>query len=816
VSGAPPPRHTRVVIIGGGVIGCSTAYHLAGLGWRDIVLLERHAVSSGTSWHAAGLVGLLRAHLNMTQLVRYSTELYQRLEAETGQATGWKGCGGMAVARTPERLVQLRRTASMARAFGVEAEIITPAEAGRRWPLMRTDDLVGAVWLPADGKVNPADLTQALARGARAGGVRIVEGVRVTGVTVERGAAVGVATSAGDVACDVVVNCAGLWARDVGALCGVTVPLHAVEHMYIVTGPIAGVTPDLSVMRDQDGHVYFKEEVGGLVMGGFEPVAKPLPHRSLPADFAFGLLKEDWEQFDVLLRNAIVRVPALESAEIRRLLNGPESFTPDGQFLLGEAPEVRGFFVGAGFNSAGIASAGGAGRALAEWIVEGRPTADLWPVDIRRFARIHGNERWLAERSRETPGLHYRMAWPNREYETGRGLRHSPLYARLAARGACFGAKMGWERALWFAPAGVEPRLEYGWGRQSWFPHAAAEHHAARERVAVFDQSSFSKFLVTGPDAEAALQRLCAGDVAVAPGRVVYTPMLNARGGYETDLTVTRLGADAFFIVTGTAQTTRDADWITRQLPEGARVALVDVTAAWTVLSVMGPWSRALLSRLTDADLSTPAFPFATSREIGLGLFTVRATRLTYVGELGWELYVPVECATGVYDALAEAGGDLGLANAGYYALDSLRMEKGYRAWGRDLTPDDTPLEAGLGFAVSWDKPVPWLGREALAEQRARGVAKRQAIFTLDDPEPLPLGDEPIHRNGACVGAVTSASYGHTLGRGVAIGWVRARAPVDDAFLRDGRYEIEIAGERFAATLHTRSPYDPTNSRVRA
>jgi len=704
----------------------------------------------------------------------------------------------------------------MARAFGVEAEIITPVEAGRRWPLMRIDDLVGAVWLPADGKVNPADLTQALARGARARGVRIMEGVRVTDVSVARGAAVGVVTSAGEIACDVVVNCGGLWAREIGARCGVTVPLQAVEHMYIVTGPIPGVTPDLAVMRDHDGHVYFKEEVGGLVMGGFEPVAKPLSHRSLPDDFAFGLLKEDWEQFGILLTNAIVRVPALEGAEIRRLLNGPESFTPDNQFLLGEAPEVRGFFIGAGFNSAGIASAGGAGRALAEWVVEGRPTVDLWPVDIRRFARVHGNTRWLAERARETPGLHYRMAWPNREYETGRDLRHSPLYARLAARGACFGAKMGWERALWFAPAGVEPRLEYGWGRQNWFPHAASEHRAARERVAVFDQSSFSKFLVTGPDAEGALQRLCAGDVAVAPGRVVYTPMLNRHGGYETDLTVTRLGADTFFVVTGTAQTTRDADWITRQLPRDARVALVDVTAAWTVLSVMGPQARALLSRVTEADLSDGAFPFATWRDIEIGPFTVRATRITYVGELGWELYVPVECATGVYDALIEAGGDLGLANAGYYALDSLRLEKGYRAWGRDLTPDDTPLEAGLGFAVRWDKSVPWLGREALELQRARGVGKRQAIFTLDDSAPLPLGDEPIHRDGVCVGAVTSAAYGHTLGRSVALGWVRAQAPVDDAFLRAGRYEIEIAGDRFSATLHLKSPYDPTNSRVRA
>jgi len=809
------PSHARAVVIGGGIVGCSTAYHLTRLGWRDVVLLERGSLSCGTTWHAAGLVGQLRSSANMTQLIRYSTELYASLEAETGQATGWKRCGSLSVARTAERLIQLKRTASMARGFGVEAELISLGEAARRWPLMRTDDLTGAVWIPGDGKANPADVTAALARGARAGGVRICENVKLTGITVVNGGVAGVRTSAGDVSCEVVVNCGGLWAREIGRLGGVTVPLHPVEHMYVVTRPFDGVPPDLPVMRDPDGHVYFKEEVGGLVMGGFEPVAKPWLSRDVPEDFAFTLLKEDWQQFEVLMTNAMVRVPALASAEVHRLVNGPESFTPDNQFILGEAPELRRFFVGAGFNSAGIASAGGAGRALAEWIVEGRPTMDLWPVDIRRFARWHGNERWLRERMVEAVGLHYAMAWPLRDYRSGRGVRRSPLHDRLGAKGAAFGSKMGWERANWFATDGARPETIYSFGSQNWRPYAAAEHRAAREAVAVFDQTSFAKLLLEGPDAEAVLQRLCANDVAVPSGKVVYTGMLSERGGYESDLTVTRLAADAYFIVTGAAQATRDADWIRRHIPEEARARLTDVTSSHAVLSVMGPGSRALLQRLTGADLSSAAFPFGTMQEIGIGHAVVRAVRITYVGELGWELYVPMECAAGVYDAVVEAGADLGLRDAGYYALESLRLEKGYRAWGRDVTPDDTPLEAGLEFAVRLDKPGGFIGREALLAQKERGVRKRLVIFTLEDAEARPWGDEPILRNGALVGWVTSAAFGHTLGRPVAMGYVRHAERVDQAFVESGGYEIEIAGERFHARAHLRAPYDPAGARVR-
>ncbi len=810
------PGQARVVIVGGGIIGTSVAYHLAKLGWRDVVLLEQGSLSGGTTWHAAGLVGQLRASSNLTRLIRYSADLYERLEAETGQATGWKRCGSLSVARTAERMVQLERNAALARAYGIETEVISAKRAGERYPLMRTDDLVGAVWIPGDGKANPADITQALARGARAGGAVIHEGVKVTGVRLERGAVAGVETSEGLITTESVVNCAGMWARELGRMSGVTVPLHACEHMYIVTNPIDGVTPDLPVMRDADGHIYFKEEVAGLLMGGFDPWAKPWGMDGIPDGFSFGTLPEDWDKFEILMQNAIQRVPALASAQVRLLMNGPESFTPDNYFILGEAAEVRRYYVGAGFCSGGIAAAGGAGRALAEWIVEDRPPMDLWQADIRRFAPLHANPEFLRERASEIVGVHYFVAFPNRELETGRGLRLSPLYDRLRGRRACFGNKMGWERANWFAPEGVTPEAVYSFGRQNWFPYVAAEHRACREAVAVFDQTSFSKFRLEGPDAEAALQRLCANDVAVAPGRMVYTGMLNERGGFESDLTVTRLSGDAYLIVTGSAQTTRDAHWIRRHIPDGARATLTDVTGAYAVLGVMGPRARDLLARLTRADLSNAAFPFATSREIWLGRALVRASRITYVGELGWELYVPVESVTGVYDAIQDAGGDLGLADAGYYAIESLRVEKAYRAWGRELTTDDTPLEAGLGFAVSVDKATPFIGREALLAQRAKPLGKRLVNFVVDDPEALPLGDEPVWCEGRIVGSTSSAAYGHTLGRAVAMGYVSRPGGVDAAYLAKARFEIEIAGDRFAARGSLKAPYDPDGLRVKS
>ena len=810
------PEQARAVIVGGGIVGCSVAYHLTTLGWRDVVLLEQGRLSGGTTWHAAGLVGQLRSSANLTRLIRYSADLYGRLEAETGQATGWKRCGSVSVARTAERMVQLKRNAALARAYGVDAEVIGLAEARRLYPPLRTDDLVGAVWIPGDGKVNPADVTQALARAARAGGARLREGVTVTGVRIAQGAAVGVETSEGPIAAEVVVNCAGMWARELGRLSNVPVPLHACEHMYMVTQPIAGVSPDLPVMRDPDGHVYFKEEVGGLLMGGFDPWAKPWGMNGIPEGFSFATLPEDWDKFEILMTNAITRVPMLEAAPVRLLMNGPESFTPDNSFILGEAPQVRRYYVAAGFCSGGIAAAGGAGRALAEWIVEDRPPMDLWPADIRRFAPFHADPRFLRERASEIVGVHYFVAFPNRELTSGRGLRRSPVHDQLRARGACFGAKMGWERANWFAPPGVSPETVYSFARQNWFPHAAAEHRAAREAVAVFDQTSFGKLLLEGPDAAGVLQRLCANDVDVPPGRLVYTGMLNERGGFETDVTVTRLAGDAYLIVTGSAQVTRDASWIRRHMPGQARAVLADVTGTWAVLGVMGPRSRQLLSRLTDADLSNEAFPFATMREIGLARAPVRASRITYVGELGWELYVPVEFAAGVYGALREAGGDLGLADAGYYAIDSLRMEKAYRAWGRELTTEDTPLEAGLAFAVRLDKPAAFLGREALLRMREQPLTRRLVTFVLEDGEALPLGDEPILCDGRIVGSVTSAAFGHTLGRAVAMGYVRHPDGVDGALLEGATFELDIAGERFKARAGLRAPYDPQGLRVKS
>ncbi|MBI1733692.1 MAG: GcvT family protein, partial [Candidatus Rokubacteria bacterium] len=808
------PSHARVVVVGAGIAGCSVAYHLTKLGWRDVVLLERRDVSCGTTWHAAGLVGQLRPTHNLTRLAKYGADLYERLEAETGQATGFRRPGSISVARTAERMVELKRLASMARCFGVEVEVITPAEAGRRWPLIRTDDLVGALWLPRDGRTNPIDTTLALAKGAKLGGAKIFENTAVTGVHRKNGAVASVSTTRGDVACEVLVNTAGMWARELGRLAGVAVPLHASEHFYIVTDPMPGVTPDLPVLRDTDGYIYVREEVGGLLMGGFEPVAKPWGMDGIPESFSFSLLPEDWDHFDVLMEQALIRIPSLATAPVRRHVNGPESFTPDGRYLLGEAPECRNFFVAAGFNSIGIASGAGAGKALSEWIVSGETPMDLWDIDIRRVSPFQANPRYLRDRTVEMVGLAYAMHWPFRQPETARGIRRSVLHDRLAARGACFGVVSGWERANWFARPGMEAAYRYSYGRQNWFPCAADEHRAVREAVGVFDQSSFAKLRLEGPDAVAILQRLCANDVDVPVGRIVYTQMLNRRGGIEADLTVTRLAPDAYMIVTAAAASTHDADWIRRHLGD-ARATLTDVTSAYAVVGVMGPRSRTLLSRLTGAELTNGAFPFGASREIWLGSAPVRATRLTYVGELGWEIYVATEFAPGVYEAIVAAGADLGLRHAGYHAMDSLRMEKAYRAWGHDLGCEDTPLEAGLGFAVRLDKKAAFIGQEALRAQQEKPLRRRLVVLALDDPEPLLHHDEPIVRDGELVGRVTSGAYGHTLGRAVGLGYVEHADGVSDAFVETGRWQLEVACERLPARAQLTPPYDPKSARIR-
>ncbi|MEO5325638.1 FAD-dependent oxidoreductase [Mesorhizobium sp. CC13] len=811
------PTQARVVIVGGGIIGCSVAYHLTKLGWTDVVLLEQGQLSGGTTWHAAGLVGQLRSHANMTSLIKYSTQLYSELEVETGLATGWKNCGSLSVARSADRMTVLKRTAASARAQGVDIEVISAREAQEKWPVMAIDDLVGAVWLPGDGKANPTDLTQSLAKGARNRGARVIERVRVTGIKTKDGRTTGVSTDKGEIAAEIVVNCAGQWARKVGAMCGVTVPLHSAEHMYIVTGKIEGVHPDLPVLRDPDGYIYFKEEVGGLVMGGFEPEAKPWGMNGIPDDFEFALLPDDWDQFEILMQNALVRVPQLETSEVKKFYNGPESFTADNNFILGEAPELKNFYVGAGFNSMGIASAGGAGRALAEWIVNGAATMDLWPVDIRRFAGFNNNPRWLHDRVKETLGLHYAMPWPNRELDTARPFRRSALYDRLAAKGACFGSKMGWERANWFAAPGEKPETEYSFGRQNWHGAVQREMKATREAAGIFDQTSFAKIMVQGRDAASVLNRICAADIDVEVGRSIYTGLLNERGGYESDLTVMRLGRDKFLIVTGSAQAVHDADWISKNIPDDSHVTLTDVTSSYSVLALMGPRSRDILAKLTSADLSNAGFPFATIREIDIGYATAYANRMTYVGELGWELIVPTEFAASVYEALHEAGREHGLTDCGYYALEALRIEKGFRAWSRELTPDINPYEAGLAFAVSMDKPGGFIGKEALAAAKATGKLTRRIVqFTLDDAAPMLWGGELILRNGKPVGEVRSASYGHTLGRSVALGLLHNEAGVDKDFIESGRFEIDLAGECHTATAHLKAPYDPKSERVKA
>jgi glycine cleavage system aminomethyltransferase T/glycine/D-amino acid oxidase-like deaminating enzyme len=812
------PARAQVVIIGGGVIGTSVAYHLTALGWTDVLLLEQGQLSCGTTWHAAGLVGQLRASEAGTRLVQYSTRLYERLEAETGQATGFRRCGGVTVARTADRMMALRRTEATAQAYGIECEVISPREAAELYPLLRTDDLAGGIWLPGDGRADPVDLTAALARGARQRGAQILERVRVTGVSATGGRATGVHTDAGFVAAEVVVNCAGQWAKHVGALAGVTVPLHSAEHFYVVTDAIAGVHPRLPVLRDPDGYTYVKEEVGGLVVGGFEPQAKPwVSPDDLPYPFEFQLLSEDWEHFSVLMDSALHRLPVLAETGIRKFYNGPESFTPDNQFILGESPELAGFFVAAGFNSVGIASAGGAGLALAQWIVDGQPDADLTTVDIRRFAPFNGNSQWLRDRVSEVLGLHYAIAWPNRELETARPFRRSPAYPQLVAANACFGSKMGWERPNFFAPPDEQPRIEYSWGHQNWQPWSSAEQLATRQQVAVFDQTSFSKYLLAGPDAETALQWLCTNDVAVPPGRTVYTGMLNDRGTYESDITVTRLSETEFLLVASAATTQRDIDHIRRRMPAGCRASVTDVTSAYAVYGVMGPQARQLLGRLTRVSLDDAIFHFGDSKIIDLGYATVRATRITYVGELGWELYVPAEFAAGVYADLMAAGDDLGVANAGYYAIESLRLEKGYRAFGRELTPDYNPAEAGLLFACKLAGSVGFLGREAVEKARAEGPRRRLISLVLDDPDVMMWGGELVLRDGVPAGQLTSGAYGATLGAAVGLAYVRdpGGGAATAGFISGGRYEVNVGGQLASATAHLRPPYDPTGSRVR-
>ena len=809
------PQEARVVIIGGGVIGCSLAYHLTKEGVKDVVLLERKQLTCGTTWHAAGLVGQLRATSNMTRLAQYTTELYTGLEAETGQATGFKQNGSISVASNPERFEEWKRGASMARTFGLEVEVITPKEMQELWPLLNIDDVVGGVFLPKDGQTNPIDTTTALAKGARNRGAQIFEDTKVTAIHSRDGRVTGVSTDKGDIEAEFVVNCAGMWAREVGKLCGVNVPLHACEHFYILTEQMEGLSPDLPVLRDQDGCAYYKEDAGKILLGAFEKEAKPWGMDGIPEDFCFDELPEDFDHFMPVLEAAMNRVPALQEVGIRKFFCGPESFTPDNRYYLGETPELKNFFVAAGFNSVGIQSAGGAGKALAEWIIGGHPSMDLWDVDIRRVMPFQGNGLYLKERVSEALGLLYDMHWPYRQYETARNVRRSPIHERLADRGACFGEVAGWERPNWFAPDGVEAKYEYSYKRQNWFPYAAEEHQAVREGVALFDQTSFSKFLVQGRDAESVLQRICSADVAVPVGKVVYTTWLNARGGIEADLTVTRLAPDCFMVVTGGAVGGRHFNWLKANIPAEAHCFATDVTSGYAVLGVMGPKSRDLLNQVTTADLSNEAFPFGTAQEIEVGMTQAWALRITYVGELGWELYVPSESAIHAFDAVAIAGESHGLRMAGMHVLDSCRIEKAFRHWGHDISDEDTPLEAGMGFTCRFDKNIPFIGRDALLAQKEAGLKKRMVQFALEDPAPLLYHNEPIYRDGAIVGYLSSGNYGHHLGRAIGMGYVRAEDPVDADYIKAGKYEIEVACERIPAMASLKPLYDPTAARTK-
>ena len=813
MSTQPLPRHARCVIVGGGIIGTSVAYHLAKLGWKDVVLLERRQLTCGTTWHAAGLVGQLRASYNMTRLARYTIDLYASLEAETGQATGFKRNGAITLATSAERFDELKRSAAMGRSCDVDVRVITSAEARELWPMLEIGDVVGAIWIPKDGQINPVDVTQALAKGARTHGARIVENCKVNGILVRNGRAAGVRTAQGDIEADVAVNCGGMWAREIGLMAGVAVPLHAAEHFYIVTEPMPEAVTTLPVLRDYDGYAYYKEDAGKLLVGAFEPNAKPWGMDGIPEDFEFDELPEDWDHFQPVMERALARVPRLGRIGIQKFFNGPESFTPDNRYYLGEAPELPGFFVAAGFNSIGIQSAGGAGMVMAQWIADGHPPMDLADVDIRRVQPFQNDAGYLKARVTEALGLLYAMHWPHRQPETARGIRLSPLHERLVAANACMGEAAGWERPNWYAPPGVKPEYRYSWGRQNWFEYRAAECRAARERVALFDQSSFAKFLVRGPDAEAVLQRISANDVSPM-GRAVYTQWLNERGGIEADLTVTRLGEDAFMVITGAVNGTRDLAWLRRHAA-GARSTIEDVSAAYAVIGVMGPRSRELLAPLVDADLSNAVFPFGASRECSLRGVGLRATRISYVGELGWELMVPAAGAIAVFDALVAAGRPLGLALAGMHAMDSLRLEKAYRHWGHDIADEDTPIEAGLAFACAFAKPVDFIGKAALLRQKETGVRKRLVQFALEDPGPLVYHNEPIWRDGRVNGYVSSGSYGHTLGRAVALGYVRNEDGVDAAFVNAGRYEIEVAGVRIAARASLQPRYDPKSARMR-
>jgi heterotetrameric sarcosine oxidase gamma subunit len=810
------PTHAQVVIIGGGVIGCSVAYHLTKLGWSDVVLLERKQLTCGTTWHAAGLIVTPGSDEVGVGIALYTRELFKTLEAETGQSTGFRAIGYLQTASTQDFLIERRRMAVAARNFGIDVHEVSAKEVQEMWPMADTHDILAGFYVAEDGRGNPVDFTMALAKGARMGGVKIFEDTAVTGILQKDGRVTGVQTEKGDIQIEYVVNCAGLWGREVGKMAGVNVPLQAAEHYYLITEPIEGVHPNLPIIEDFQRYSYYREETGGILIGFFEPVAAPWGLKGVPKDFAFGELPPDWDRMMPYVEHAMERVPVTKEAGIHKFFCGPESFTPDGGPLIGEAPELKNFFVAAGLNSLGILQGGGIGRIVAHWIVDGYPPVETTYIGIDRVLPFHDNQQYLADRTVESLGFQYKLEYPNLQKETARDVRRSAIHENLARAGAFFTEGAGWEIPDWYAPQGVEPVVEYSMGRQNWFDYWAEEHRACREDVILMDVSSMSKFLVQGRDSEKVLNRICANDVAVPVGKIVYTQWLNERGTMEADLTVTRLAEDRYFIVSAGDFYTHDLHWLKAHIPADAHAVVTDVTSAYTLINIQGPKSRALLSGLTTADLSNQAFPYMSAKEIDFQYARPLAMRVTYEGELGWELYAPSEFAVHVYETLLESGGDFGLKHAGFQALNSLRIEKAYREYAWDMDTTHTPLEAGLGWAVAFDKPGGFIGREALLRQKEKGLLTRRMVqFLLKDPQPLILGAELIYRDGVVVGYLHTGAYGFTLGGALGMGFVEHQDGVTRDFIDSGTYEIDIAGERYPATASLRPLYDPENKRIK-
>jgi len=812
------PDRARVVIIGGGVIGTSVAYHLAKLGWNDVVLLERDQLTSGTTWHAAGLVvsgGMTTEAL--AWMAKYSRDLFEVLEEETGLSTGFRPVGYLQTASTPERTHKLRREADFMALMGIDREEISGAEVAAMWPQVDAKDVIAGFYTANEGKADPANIAMSLAKGARMGGIQILEDTRVIGITQKDGRVTGVVTDSGAIEAEYVVNCAGMWGREVGAMAGVSVPLQACEHAYLISEPFEGVSPDLPIFEDPDRFAYYREEVGGLMVGLFEPVAAPWSLDKIPDDFNFGEIPSDWDRLGPFLEYAMEILPGLENVGIRKLFTGPESFTPDNGFLMGEAPELDNFFVAAGFNSLGILTGGGAGSIIANWIVDGVAPIDVTGVDIARLNKFQTNRPYLAERSVELLGrLHSTGSWPHSSPKTARNVRRSVLHERLKAAGAHFSESAGWENTSWFAPADAKIEFKLTYSRPDWFEFHAAEHRAVREAVGLFDMSSMSKFFVQGPDAEATLNRISGNNIAVPVGQCVYTQWMNVRGGVEADVTVTRVSEDRFLVVAAELFHRRVESMLRRGTPPEARVYITDVTSAYTLLSVQGPESRNLLSRVTLADLSNDAFPYYTAQELDLHYARGLVARMSFVGELGWELFVPTEFALGVYDRIIEVGSEFGLAHAGMETLESTRTEAKRLDYGLDVENSDSPLEAGLKFAVDFDKPDGFVGRDALlAQWENRPYKSRLVQFLLEDPEALLYGEEPIVRDGKTVGYLRSGAYGHTLGGPMGLGYVEHEEGVSADFIKSGKFEIQVAGERFPARASLGSMYDPKNLRVR-